>query len=180
MEIINDELRLKDITRAQSIFADLDGKLKRAGGKAPKELKFEHETLQKVTGTSMLWWSSQFFSFHNRLSSSSTPRNCKEAHSCWWLVRCWDRNLEQTPLPHCQASRLPHQHEPQRLHQQEEQGESSFYRKACEPESFFFLDILTIAFLLLTYSGSERSRLTSMASMEEWCSHFVLTMKLSS
>jgi len=48
MEIINDELRLKDITRAQSIFADLDGKLKRAGGKAPKELKFEHETLQKV------------------------------------------------------------------------------------------------------------------------------------
>lgn len=48
MEIINDELRLKDITRAQSIFSDLEGKLKRAGGKAPKELKFEHDTMQKV------------------------------------------------------------------------------------------------------------------------------------
>jgi obg-like ATPase 1 len=48
MEIINDELRLKDIQRCERAVDDLDAKVKRAGAKGPKEQKFELDTLQKA------------------------------------------------------------------------------------------------------------------------------------
>jgi obg-like ATPase 1 len=48
LQIISDELRYKDIERLKQIVDEQESKLKRAGSKAPKEQKFEFDTLSKV------------------------------------------------------------------------------------------------------------------------------------
>ncbi|KAF6004313.1 Obg-like ATPase [Cyanidiococcus yangmingshanensis] len=48
LRIVADELRFKDLERAQRALADAQARLARAGQQAPKELRLEDETLQKV------------------------------------------------------------------------------------------------------------------------------------
>jgi obg-like ATPase 1 len=48
LRIVADELRFKDLERAQKTLADVQARLTRAGQQAPKELRLEEETLQKV------------------------------------------------------------------------------------------------------------------------------------
>lgn len=49
LEIIANELRLKDLERIEKIEADLLARVTRAGGKATKELIFEHDTVKKCS-----------------------------------------------------------------------------------------------------------------------------------
>mmetsp|Transcript_24687 Transcript_24687/g.61680 ORF Transcript_24687/g.61680 Transcript_24687/m.61680 type:complete len:401 (-) Transcript_24687:2150-3352(-) len=47
LQIIFDELRLKDIERIEKIIPDVEGKMKKFGNNVPKELRDEHNTLIK-------------------------------------------------------------------------------------------------------------------------------------
>ncbi|GAB0491378.1 hypothetical protein MMPV_002631 [Pyropia vietnamensis] len=49
LDIIANELRLKDLERIEKIEADLLARVTREGGKAPKELLFEYETVKKCS-----------------------------------------------------------------------------------------------------------------------------------
>lgn len=48
LEIIFDELRLKDLAKLEKLLTDAQAKVTRAGNKCPKDLKLELETLQKA------------------------------------------------------------------------------------------------------------------------------------